>query len=56
MQSMETSKETATLTTPAVQWLTNLALEAQEDLRELPESVQPFWFRHNTDALSKAGQ
>lgn len=53
---MATGNETATLTTSAVQWLTNLAQEAQKDLGELPESVQPFWFRHNTDALSQAGQ
>jgi hypothetical protein len=53
---MTTSNETATLTTSAVQWLTNLAQEAQRDLGELPESVQPFWFRHNPDALSQAGQ
>lgn len=52
---MATSNETATLTTSAVQWLTDLAQEAQKDLGELPESVQPFWFRHNTDVLSQAG-
>lgn len=52
---MTTSNETETLTTSAVQWLTSLAQEAQEDLRQLPESVQPFWFRHNIDALSQSG-
>lgn len=55
MQLMATNGETETLTPSAVQWLTSLAMEAQKDLGELPESAQPFWFRHNTESFTSSG-
>ncbi|GGI00608.1 hypothetical protein GCM10007170_38150 [Arthrobacter liuii] len=41
-----------TLPQTAVQWFTDLALDAQRDLNTLPESAQPIWFRTETHLVA----
>jgi hypothetical protein len=40
-----TVNEAETLTPSAMQWFTSLAQDAERDLKNLPESSQPIWFR-----------
>lgn len=37
--------DAVTLSQPALEWLADLAEDARQNLRQLPESSQPLWFR-----------